>query len=317
MANITESKTSILFDFDGTLCDSETPAMEVAYIELAPYLSGTPSREEMVNFIRENAGKAFEFMIEKTDEDRKADNKESCENARTNNTEAKELLKVIDPWRESLGLRPLAETKKNGVSLLALQKADTLIALGNLAEPVKGCLDVLEDLNNKGLSYCIATTSGKPRVPVCVDAAGLRKFFPVDDVIHSGESDFDPPRFKPSPDVYQKAAKAQGKACCDCVAVEDSGSGVGSAANAKIGLIVGYVGAGHIAEESKESHAQMLMSGGRSLDGRGAIIVLRRLIDLLPIVHAYEEFRTEMPEAEPTEFDVKSVLSSIKGQYWM
>ncbi|CAN0509009.1 unnamed protein product, partial [Discosporangium mesarthrocarpum] len=53
--------------------------------------------------------------------------------------------------------------------------------------------------------------------------------------VHSGESDFDPPRFKPDPSVYLKAASTEGKAPEDCIAVEDSGSGVGSASNAEVG----------------------------------------------------------------------------------
>ena len=35
------NKMSILFDFDGTIGDTETPAMEVAFWELAPYLVNT------------------------------------------------------------------------------------------------------------------------------------------------------------------------------------------------------------------------------------------------------------------------------------
>lgn len=30
-------RVAVLFDFDGTIGDTETPAMEVAYWELAPY----------------------------------------------------------------------------------------------------------------------------------------------------------------------------------------------------------------------------------------------------------------------------------------
>ena len=69
-----------------------------------------------------------------------------------------------------------------------------------------------------GFKYAIATTSPKPRVPVCVDTARLRDFFP-DEKIHSGESDFDPPRFKPLPDVYLKAAAAEGIPVTSCVSV--------------------------------------------------------------------------------------------------
>ena len=53
--------------------------------------------------------------------------------------------------------------------------------------------------------------------------------------MHSGESDFDPPRFKPNPSVYLKAAETEGKDPVNCIAVEDSGSGVGSASNAGVG----------------------------------------------------------------------------------
>lgn len=47
-----------------------------------------------------------------------------------------------------------------------------------------------------------------------------------------------------------QAAQFEGAITPLCVAVEDSLSGVGSAYNAKIGLIVGYVGASHISEVS-------------------------------------------------------------------
>jgi len=138
--------------------------------------------------------------------------------------------------------------------------------------------------------FVIATTSGKPRVPICVDACGFRAHFPSDDAnIHSGESDFDPPRFKPAPDVYLRAASyvggGGGLPPARCVAVEDSASGVGSAANAKIGLIVGYVGASHITD--KDGHARMLMRGERSEDGRGADVVLADMADLPAVVAAF------------------------------
>jgi beta-phosphoglucomutase-like phosphatase (HAD superfamily) len=45
-------------------------------------------------------------------------------------------------------------------------------------------------------------------VPVSVVAAELTKYFPAEK-IHSGESDFTPPRFKPDPAVYLLAAKTE------------------------------------------------------------------------------------------------------------
>ena len=79
--------------------------------------------------------------------------------------------------------------------------------------------------------------------------------------------------------------------CCarsvDSAAPEanSSASGVGSAANAKLGLIVGYVGASHIAD--KEGHAKMLLAGKRSDDGRGADVVIEDMADLPPLVAAF------------------------------
>merc|ERR1712146_866674 len=136
--------------------------------------------------------------------------------------------------------------------------------------PTEGVIEALNTLKQDRVPFVIATTSGKPRVPVCVDAAGLRLYFPSDDAhIHSGESDFVPSKFKPDPEVYLKAAHSVGREPSTCIAVEDSASGVGSASNAGIGLIVGYVGASHIGPDSKASHASMLMAGTRASNGRG------------------------------------------------
>ena len=71
------SDIAILFDFDGTLGDTETCAMEVAFWELAPYFPNvlaedlTPQR--MKEFIRLNAGKAFELMFDRVESDRAAE----------------------------------------------------------------------------------------------------------------------------------------------------------------------------------------------------------------------------------------------------
>ena len=110
-----------------------------------------------------------------------------------------------------------------------------------LAKPNDGVHKALNFLQITGFNYCVSTTSPKPRVPVCVECARLQDFFP-DEKIHSGQSDFDPPKYKPAPDVYLKAAEAEGIPVSSCIAIEDSVSGIGSAANADIALIVQYVG---------------------------------------------------------------------------
>jgi beta-phosphoglucomutase-like phosphatase (HAD superfamily) len=262
---------AVLFDFDGTLGDTEVPAMEVAFWELAPYLPELAGASALdldaacPVFVRENAGKAFEHMIEKCNKQRSADGLRSVEKTRAACEEPSSLLALVDTRRRALGLKSISDMRREATepsTLLVQQKDDTVARLAKVAQPTPGTLQALESLRSRRVPFVIATTSGKPRVPVCVDTAGLRSFFPSDDEhIHSGESDFSPPKFKPAPDVYIRAASSVGRMPSDCIAVEDSASGVGSASNAGIGLIVGYVGAGHITQDLRKAHAHMLMAG--------------------------------------------------------
>jgi beta-phosphoglucomutase-like phosphatase (HAD superfamily) len=291
----------VLFDFDGTLGDTEVPAMEVAFWELAPYLPELvgASDSELVAacplFVRENAGKAFEHMIEKCNKQRSADGMPSVEETRAAHLEPAALLASVDKHRVHLGLEGISALRtdsKELPTLLAQQKHDTVARLANVAQPTLGTLQTLEWLRSESVPFVIATTSGKPRVPVCVDTAGLRSFFPSDDEhIHSGESDFSPPKFKPAPDVYIRAASSVDRVPSECIAVEDSASGVGSASNAGIGLIVGYVGAGHIAPKLQESHAHMLMAGEKAHNKRGADIVISHMHDLPKIVDQFAKLQ--------------------------
>lgn len=292
--------------------------MQVAFWELAPYLvDGDLSDAAASAYVRDNAGKAFEFMVERADEERAAAGLQPIEEVRAAAAEPAERLATVDERRAAFGLPPLAETRASGKDILTLQKDETVEALATLARPCPGVPAALDALSAAGVPFRIATTSGKPRVPVSVDAAELRGHFPPD-AIHSGESDFDPPRFKPDPAVYLLAAERAGAMIEDCVAVEDSASGVGSASNAGIGLLVGYVGASHIAEELKESHARMLMAGERADNGRGADIVVREFGDLVPLV---DFFRAERAAGKARPFDFSApnpgVLDKLNGDYWL
>ena len=202
-----QAKAGVLFDFDGTLGDTETPAMEVAYWELAPYLPNVaPDRleQEKTPFIQMNAGRAFEHMIESVNEQRAGLGLVGVEEAHQAGNIHAAALDVIDVARARFGLPEFNAAKKSYPTLLIQQKEETVVALGKVAQANPGVTAMLEELTSLGVPFNIATTSGKPRVPVCVDTCGLRKFFPTDDKIHSGESDFTPSRFKPDPDVYLK-----------------------------------------------------------------------------------------------------------------
>lgn len=296
---VVHSPVGVLFDFDGTLANTESPAMEVAFWTIAPYLpslvepQGNQLSDACRDFIRENAGKPFEHMIEICDQERCALGLATIEETRSRCAEPASLLQAIEVQRDMLGLTPVAVMRQQGTeasTLLEQQKLDTVTHLSVTARECPGVSEALGTLCNMGVPFAIATTSGKPRVPVCVDAAGLRHFFPTDDEdIYSGESDFNPPCFKPAPDVYLRAAESISHAPGNCVAVEDSVSGIGSAANAGIGLIVGYVGGLHIAPEMEEAHAKELMSGSRSDNGRGADIVVTHMFDLPMLVECFAQ----------------------------
>ena len=72
-------------------------------------------------------------------------------------------------------------------------------ALSTLAHPCPGVPDVLARLTELKVPFSIATTSGKPRVPVSVVSCGFTDYFPPE-AIHSGESDFDPAQVQARPE---------------------------------------------------------------------------------------------------------------------
>ncbi|GAB5358787.1 hypothetical protein AAMO2058_000488700 [Amorphochlora amoebiformis] len=288
-------KIAVLFDFDGTIGDTEVCAMEVCYWELAPYfIDADPQALEgpmKADWIRENCGKPFGEMIDALDEKRKVAGLSSVAEMRKNKEEDPKVMDVVDSVRQKIGLKPISEIRAAGEEMADLwdqSRGEIEQALAVLARPCKNVPEVLEELTEENIPFSIATTSPKPRVPISVDTSGLRGFFPPNK-IHSGESDFDPPRFKPDPSVYLKAAEAEGVNPANCVAVEDSASGVGSAANAGIGMIIGYVGASHIPHSDKDEHGRMLIDGKKSDDLRGADVVLWNMRDAIPLINAFRE----------------------------
>ena len=121
--------------------------------------------------------------------------------------------------------------------------------------------------------------------------------------------------------MYLKAAAAEKCDPEDCIAVEDSGSGVGSAANAGMGLIIGYVGASHIPASKKESHARMLMAGEKSKDGRGALLVVEEFRNVAVLVNAFKAARAkgEGKGGKPgASFSFREeVIQGLKGRVWL
>lgn len=78
---------------------------------------------------------------------------------------------------------------------------------------------------------------------------------------------------------------------------------------------MGYVGASHIPDFKMDTHAEMLMAGGRAENGKGAEIVISDMTDLPKIIDFFAGEKTAGKSA-PFEFPPVSerVWSPISGE---
>ncbi|KAJ6263031.1 6-phosphogluconate phosphatase [Drechslerella dactyloides] len=136
--------------------------------------------------------------------------------------------------------------------------------LSKRAEPCEGVNEVLDKLQESGkYQFAVVSSSAKTRVLAALKKAGQAAYFP-DEWVFSAMTSLEVPTSKPDPAIYLHATKFLGKEPSDCVAIEDSGSGVGSASRAGIWTI-GYVGPyeeskrDEMAGKLREKGAQVIM----------------------------------------------------------
>ena len=128
-----------------------------AFWELAPYIPGATAANveaQCKPFMIENAGKAFEFMTDSCNEERKAAGLPPIAEARGNATGGAidaALAAVVDGHRAKFGLPPLAEANAGATSgegseeaFLQLQKDETVAALGKWWDACRGGDEVAE-----------------------------------------------------------------------------------------------------------------------------------------------------------------------------
>jgi HAD superfamily hydrolase (TIGR01509 family) len=94
---------------------------------------------------------------------------------------------------------------------------------GTGVEPMPGAVELLAALADRGVPVALATNSGREFATRALRAAGLADRFAA---VVSAE---DVERPKPAPDVYLTAAAELGADPADCVALEDSETGVAAA----------------------------------------------------------------------------------------
>ena len=93
---------------------------------------------------------------------------------------------------------------------------------------------------------------------------------------------------------------------------------MGSAANANVALIVGYVGASHISAESQDAHAASLINCSKSDNGIGADIIIRDMEDLPTIVNYFLDLTMDDPSKVSREhFDFSELESKLRDKCWL
>src|SRR4028119_1158660 len=235
----------VLFDHDGTVVDSETIALKSAWKltnEVAREFLGA-QHYELEEFVKSFAGKPY-----------------------------REILKKIYP--DSLSTlnerdvdRLVAQEEKRAIERLSVE-----------AKATEGTPTVLSCLRDDGFEYALVSNSSLQRLSACLSSAALTDYFPSEQIFSAHDS-LPVPRPKPLPDIYLHAVKCLDADVSDCVAVEDSLSGVRAAVAAGIGQIIGYVGGTHITEDERSSRADALVSAG-------AHQVIDRMDDLIGLLSA-------------------------------
>ena len=233
----------ILFDHDGTVVDSETIALESAWrltSEVAREFAGAHVYE-LDEFVKSFAGKPYREILKKI----------YADSLTTLNE------RDID--------RLVAEEEKRAIERLSVE-----------AKATEGTPEVLSYLRDDSFEYALVSNSSLQRLSACLTAAALNGYF-LSAQIFSAHDSLPTARPKPLPDIYLHAVSYLEAEVSDCVAVEDSISGVKAAVAAGIGQIIGYVGGTHISDDERRSRADALQSVG-------AQQVIERMPDLISLL---------------------------------
>jgi beta-phosphoglucomutase-like phosphatase (HAD superfamily) len=141
-------------------------------------------------------------------------------------TTGQPILDVVNYWYARL---PWSDADASGRSNQQLADAITDNVherIAAYAEPMPGAVDAVEFFFRRGIPTAIASASPMSLIEVVVDRIGIRSLLTL---WHSATLEA---RNKPAPDVYLGTARRLGVLPDDCVAFEDSGSGLISARSA-------------------------------------------------------------------------------------
>ncbi|WNO09475.1 HAD family phosphatase [Teredinibacter sp. KSP-S5-2] len=108
----------------------------------------------------------------------------------------------------------------------------TYTALAKSTQAIEGVTELVGELKNKNIAYCVASNGGHKKIRCSLSCAGLWSYF--SDLVFSAE---DVKQGKPAPDLFLYAAEAIGVPARFCYVIEDSLSGVQAARAAGMNVI--------------------------------------------------------------------------------
>ena len=103
---------------------------------------------------------------------------------------------------------------------------------------IRGAEDFLNYLRDNKIPRTIATASNRMNVDFYIEMLHLERWFDLDKIVYDDGT----LEGKPSPDIYEKAAKNLQTKPEDCIVFEDAILGIESASRAGIGKIIAVVG---------------------------------------------------------------------------
>jgi HAD superfamily hydrolase (TIGR01509 family) len=139
-------------------------------------------------------------------------------------------------------------------------------------EPMRGIRELLEALDEAGVSAAIASTSPARWVVPAAERIGVRALF---EAIVTGD---EVRRRKPAPDVYLEAARRLGVDPATAIAIEDSGPGVAAARAAGM-TVVAIPHRLTTTHDLKGAHLQVAHAGELTIARLAALVASSAAVD--------------------------------------
>lgn len=130
------------------------------------------------------------------------------------------IAAVAEYW---FARQPWDETIRNRAEVADAITHGAHERIGRDAEPMPGAVEILRFFQSQNIPLAIASASPLSLIELVIDRLAIRDYFRL---WHSATLEA---RNKPAPDVYLGTARRLGVAPTDCLAFEDSGTGLASA----------------------------------------------------------------------------------------